>query len=355
MRLVRQIWSAMVGVLLASATCGASAFQDVLDVPAMKSALAARGVLNSIARAGERLVAVGQRGHIVYSDDNGQSWVQAAVPVSSDLTAVHFPSARKGWAVGHDGVVLMSADAGAHWEKQLDGRVLGKLMTDYYASPTSDMPASGEQLVSVQADAQRIADDGPDKPFLTVWFENETSGYVAGAFNLILRTDDGGKTWVPWFDRTENPGQLHFLAMGRAGNDVYLVGEQGIVLKLDPAKRIFRATTTGYKGSFFGLAAEGSSVLVFGLRGTVYRSTDGGANWEKVPSGVATTITGAATLGDGRTVLVSQGGQVLLPAPGGYAPLAGIRLASATAVVSSTANTLIVTGVRGPVVQPLKP
>lgn len=355
MRVVRQIWPVLIGVVMASMTGGVAAFQDVLEVPAMKSALAARGPLNGIARAGGRLVAVGQRGHIVYSDDHGKSWTQAEVPVSSDLTAVHFPSARKGWAVGHDGVVLTTADAGAHWEKQLDGRSVGKLMSDFYANPANDMLVSGEKLASVQADAQRIADDGPDKPFLTVWFENETSGYVAGAFNLIFRTDDGGKTWQPWFDRTENIGQLHFLAMGKAGNDVYLVGEQGIVLKLDPVKRMFRAMPTGYKGSFFGLAAEGSSVLVFGLRGTVYRSNDAGAHWEKVPSGVTTTITGAAALGDGRTALVSQGGQVLLPDAGGFAPLAGVRLASATAAVSPTADTLVVTGTRGLAVQAIKP
>ena len=52
-------------------------FRDVLDTPALKSALAAKSLLNGVAVAGKRLVSVGQRGHILYSDDGGKSWTQA--------------------------------------------------------------------------------------------------------------------------------------------------------------------------------------------------------------------------------------------------------------------------------------
>src|SRR5262245_46588487 len=76
--------------------------RDVLDVPAAKSPYAQRSLLNGLARAGDRIVAVGQRGHVLYSDDAGQQWQQADVPVSSDLVSVAFVDAKRGWAVGHD-------------------------------------------------------------------------------------------------------------------------------------------------------------------------------------------------------------------------------------------------------------
>ena len=107
---------------LAVAAPADTRWRDVLDAPAAKSTLAARGLLNGLARAGQRIVAVGQRGHVLYSDDAGKHWQQADVPVSSDLVAVSFPDATHGWAVGHDGVVLHSADAGRSWTRQLDGR-----------------------------------------------------------------------------------------------------------------------------------------------------------------------------------------------------------------------------------------
>ena len=53
--------------------------------------LAARGLLIAIASAGPRLVAVGDRGIIVLSDDRGASWRQAdSVPTQALLTGVCF-------------------------------------------------------------------------------------------------------------------------------------------------------------------------------------------------------------------------------------------------------------------------
>jgi photosystem II stability/assembly factor-like uncharacterized protein len=42
-----------------------AAFADVLDTPAQISPLASKSLLQSVTRAGDRLIAVGQRGHIV--------------------------------------------------------------------------------------------------------------------------------------------------------------------------------------------------------------------------------------------------------------------------------------------------
>ncbi len=113
------------------AASAAASYRDVLDTPARDSAFAAKSLLNGVANAGQRIVAVGQRGHIVLSDDGGKTWTQAKVPVSSDLVAVYFPTPAKGWAVGHDGIVLHSADSGATWTRQLDGRSAGELMAAY--------------------------------------------------------------------------------------------------------------------------------------------------------------------------------------------------------------------------------
>ena len=54
--------------------------RDVLDTPAVKSPLAVRALVNGLAIAGTRIVAVGQRGHVLLSDDAGKSWQQAEVP-----------------------------------------------------------------------------------------------------------------------------------------------------------------------------------------------------------------------------------------------------------------------------------
>lgn len=332
------------------------AFQDVLVTPAVKSALAPASLLNGIAVAGQRVVAVGQRGHILYSDDQGKSWTQADVPVSSDLTAVHFASPTSGWAVGHDGVVLASRDSGTTWVKQLDGWSAGKRIKDYYAAhPPLDLAGGPEALAQFQADATRFAEEGADKPFLDVWFENESTGYVVGLFNLIFRTTDGGKTWDPCLDRTDNPKLFHFYGIRSVAGDLYLVGEQGMVLRFDPTTQRFQALSIDYQGTFFGMIGKGTSLFVFGLRGHVFRSDDRGDHWEPVETGVAAAITAAALSADGRFALLAQNGQVLLSTEDGrsFIPLQGPR-SPASAAVSVVPGELIVVGERGAHMYPIR-
>ena len=149
-------------VAIVAATAPSRSFVDVLDQPAGRSPLAAQGVLQATAVAGERLVAAGARGHIVYSDDRGASWQQAKVPVSADLTALHFANARQGWAVGHEGVVLHTADGGATWQVQLDGRRANALVLEHVRNLPADTDATLRD--ALKAEAERAAAEGPSRP-----------------------------------------------------------------------------------------------------------------------------------------------------------------------------------------------
>lgn len=297
----------LLGGLLLGAAAAAPAFTLPQDLPALASAQAARSPMLGVTRAGNRIVAVGLRGHIVYSDDAGRSWTQAKVPVSSDLLAVSFPSARQGWAVGHGGVVLHSADAGASWSRQLDGRQAGEIATRYYEAQRVTKPS----LAGLAEREKSLAADPGTPAFLDVQFESETTGYVVGTFNRIYRTDDGGRTWTPWMDRTDNPGELHFYAIRGGAEGLYLAGEQGMVWRLDAATQRFEAVPTPYKGTLFGVVPDGADrLLVFGMRGSLFRSADRGKTWVRVATTSAAGITAGSTLPDGGVVIVNQAGGV---------------------------------------------
>ena len=66
--------------------------------------LAAKSLLLAVARTETSIVAVGDRGHVLLSKDDGRTWAQRLVPTRAMLTGVSFPDALHGWAVGHDGV-----------------------------------------------------------------------------------------------------------------------------------------------------------------------------------------------------------------------------------------------------------
>jgi photosystem II stability/assembly factor-like uncharacterized protein len=345
----QSICRALVALALALPAVSIADFADVMTTPAGKSPLASKGLLNGLALAGKRIVAVGQRGHIVYSDDQGASWQQANVPVSSDLVAVSFPTPEQGWAVGHDGIVLHTTDAGAHWATQLDGRRIGPLMMEQLrAQAAKGALGSAEDTSKLLDEAGRIAAQGAENPFLDVSFADARHGFIVGAFNLIFQTSDGGQSWTSWFERTENPERLHLYSVHGLGQDIYITGEQGLVLKLDREAGRFRALGTPYKGTYFGVVGTGTAVIVYGLRGHAYRSTDSGAHWTPIDTGIQEGITGAATFGSEGLALVSQAGSVLLSRDGGlhFAPY---RLAkpSPAAAVAVTGDAIVTAGALG--------
>ena len=160
-----KIVAALCGALLLAP---AGAAPSALTQPAIISAKAGSAVMLAVARAGTRLVAVGERGIVQLSDNNGSSWRQVATPVQVSLAAVQFVNERSGWAVGHLGVVLHTDDGGLTWRKQLDGIEAAELMVRA-ATSTEDKAA-----------AAHMRDDGPDKPFLDLYFQDENTGYDVG-------------------------------------------------------------------------------------------------------------------------------------------------------------------------------
>lgn len=331
--------------MLAGSAMAEPVFQSPLTLPAVNSARAMRAPLNALAMAGKRLVTAGQRGHILYSDD-GKNWTQAVVPVSSDLTALSFPTPQQGWAVGHEGVILHTVDGGASWRKQIDGIQVAELLLKHYGKSANNADPKAQRL---RQDAEIFAAQGADKPFLDVWFEDDKKGFVIGAFNMILRTEDGGQNWTPWLDRVDNPKALHLYAIRPASGALFIAGEQGLVLKYDPAQQRFAHVQLPYQGTLFGIIGTPDMTLVFGLRGNAYRSTDGGAQWEKVDTGVSAGIASGVVRADGSVVLVSQVGQVLLSTDNG-ASLKRVKVnvaAPAFAVVETSNGTVALAGLGG--------
>ena len=323
----------------------ATAFHDVLDTPAQRSSLATSTLINGLALVGGRVIGVGQHGVIIYSDDEGKSWSQASVPVSADLTAVSFPTSKKGWAVGQDGVVLFSGDGGASWDRQLDGRLASRIITEYYdAHPPADLDAKrlGENI-------KMSVESAPDLPLLDVWFENETHGFAVGAFNTIFHTSDGGVNWEPWFDRTENEEGYHLYSIRSVDRDVYICGEKGMMLKLDREAGRFVKLVSPYKGTLFGITGNQRVVIAYGLRGNVLRSTDAGESWQQVDTGIPEGLIAGAMIADGRIVLVNQAGQLFASTDEGasFYPVTGAQPVPATFMIAMEKETVFLASFHG--------
>jgi len=300
---------------------------------AMQMKKAANSMLLDIAAAGERLVAVGERGHILYSNDRGASWTQAEVPTSVMLTRVFFISPDLGWAVGHDGNVLVSQNGGVNWELQRDGisaqalineERAGRakvLMEDLYkqvkAAPEEDK-AQLEEALEESAHAldnarETLKEPAYAPPLMDVWFANAEQGWAAGAYGSLLHTQNGGRQWNDYAHKVGNADELHLNGVvGAPDGTLYLASEWGTVFRSSTNGESWEPLETGYDGSFFGMLVNPvtGSVFAYGLLGTVYRSTDQGENWEEVPAMARASLFGGLALEDGTLIFVGQGGTV---------------------------------------------
>ena len=330
----KTLGAACLGLSMVWSAPAAFALADIIETPARQTDLASTHLLNDAVLAGDRIVAVGERGHIIYSDDDGQTWTQGNVPVSVTLTAVDFGSDTHGWAVGHSGVVLHTENAGESWSLQLTGvgaaelAIAGKekqvaAMEEHIEeapeSEKGDLEWALDDLIFTMENMQSDLDIGPVNPLLGVWFENDQHGFVVGAYGMILRTEDGGNTWNDWAGQIDNARNFHLNSIARiAGGALAIVGEVGQIYVSVNGGDTWEQRESPYEGSLFGVIGTGqvNEILAFGLRGTMLFSTDLGKSWRMVPNSAGATLNDGAVAEDGRITLVGNGGTVLMSSNG---------------------------------------
>lgn len=252
---------------------------------------AERSLLLDSVDAGQSIIAVGERGHVLKSSDQGRSWRQIVVPTRVLLTAVDFIDAKHGFIVGHDAVILRTEDGGSSW-----------------------------QIVH-QAPEQ-------DRPLLDVLMHNRQRVTAIGAYGLYLESDDNGITWnerpliaTDWGgtagdeqadDDFVEDFHLNQIAVAASGH-WYIAAEAGTVYRSDDQGGQWMRLPSPYDGSFFGvLPLAREQVLVVGMQGQMFFSDDAGEHWQPIVTGTNATLTHALMLRDGGMVVTGHGGSILL-------------------------------------------
>jgi photosystem II stability/assembly factor-like uncharacterized protein len=247
--------------------------------PARTDPYAAEAMILAATFAGQnaagRLVAVGEHGTVLLSDDGGMSFRQAkAVPNRATLTSVSFADEKNGWACGHWGTILATSDGGETWRLQR-------------------------------------SDTSTDQPLFSVHFSDAEHGVAVGLWSLLLVTQDGGQHWAEAKLQAPPDGgraDRNLQAVFSKGSRLYVAAERGMVLRSDDQGAHWRYLDTGYKGSFWtGAALQDGTLLVGGQRGTLYRSDDDGTHWTVVDTHTKSSLTGIVEGGDGVTVVGLDG------------------------------------------------
>ncbi len=267
---------------------------------------AEHGVLLSVARAGARLVAVGDRGIVLLSDDQGQHWREVRSGTDELLTGVIFTTPKDGWAVGQDATILHSADSGASWQTQ------------------HTKPGGDTALFSIAAIA-------PGHLIAT------------GAYALAFETQNGAQ-WNP-VSLPSMDEDYHLNCVAARGEDVIITGEAGHAFLRHAGG--WTAIPVPYDGSQFGCLAEPDGrVYSFGLRGSLFSLAPGETKWQRIDTGISQSLFGGANLANGHVALVGGNGLVAVfdPASGALTKLHSGTGATLSGVVEAAGEKLIVTG-----------
>jgi len=230
--------------------------------------------LLNLAQSGQRLVAVGERGVVLLSDDQAASWRSVRTPSTRTLAAVAFDNPQVGVAVGHGGTLLRTSDGGQSW------------------SPV-EADTNGDALLGVMAVGQGR---------MVAW----------GAFGLYLTSNDAGASWErrsvvdESFDR--HISQITRLADGRW----LLVGESGTLAASADQGMTWSALQSPYPGSFFGVLQTADGALIaYGMRGNLWISRDNGNAWQKRETGTTLAFNGAVQLASGRILVFGNSGVLM--------------------------------------------
>jgi photosystem II stability/assembly factor-like uncharacterized protein len=272
--------------------------KDAANLTAEIEPLVSGSLLLDLAVAGKRLVAVGERGHVLLSDDQGATWRQAkTVPTRVMLTAAYFVDESYGWAVGHDETILNTTDGGETWTRS-------------HFAPEAQ------------------------QPLLDLWFANRVSGIAVGAYGAYFTTNDGGRNWsgakfapAPKAakpasggaaEEEELPPDYHLNRIVGVGNRLYIAAEGGQLYRSDDRGANWRALPSPYEGSFFGLVPiRGEGLLAFGLRGHLFKSADAGETWAKIDSHTTAMLTDGIAINDLRVVIGGLTGVLLISGDAG--------------------------------------
>jgi photosystem II stability/assembly factor-like uncharacterized protein len=245
--------------------------------PADIMPLAAERMLLDLQKVESRYVAVGDRGNIVLSPD-GTDWKQVAVPVRSMLTAVHFPDAQNGCAVGHDAVILVTSDGGTTW-------ALRQFKPEW------------------------------EKPLLDVLFLDAKRGFAVGAYGLFQKTTDGGASWSDVDAPSICEDEMHLNAIVRLNDGrLLIVGEDGMLAVSTDDGATWQRIESPYESSLFGAVSFGDrGAVIHGMRGNVFVSADvGQGEWRKLPVDSVQSMFGGTVLADGRIALVGVNGFIFV-------------------------------------------
>ncbi|MES1213804.1 MAG: YCF48-related protein [Singulisphaera sp.] len=245
--------------------------------------------------------AVGDRGVIWRTENGGQSWQLVPSGVDCPLHSVHFNDLDNGWVAGgkqrpyldaDQGVLLRTFDGGQTWEAD-KGLLLSTIRVVKFFGAQGWALAAPSHLFP--SGAFFTADEGRTwTPLADREIANWTLAAFADPLSAAFAGSRGARAAVN--DRRIDPWQQTEFGLREpraiclsTRKDGWLAGDGGLLLKSDDGGRSWQPTQEPPGAEHFdfrAVAVQGSQVWIAGNPGSrVMHSADGGSTWEVQQTG----------------------------------------------------------------------
>jgi photosystem II stability/assembly factor-like uncharacterized protein len=261
---------------------------------------------------GMRIAAVGANGTIRHSANGGSSWQAAVSGTGHELTDV-WGDGDTFVAVGAAGTIIRSTNGGTTWSA-IASPTTAALMAVQGAGGIMIAVGSGGTIIrsTDQGTTWSLVNSGTAEN-LTGLSVRGAMATVVGAWWTLLRSDDGGATWTPWaeggrpmHDLWIAPFSVLSFSQMNTNTTVW-----GLILKYSEETKIWSEVATAWSELFRRFGGLRTTLFATGTNGTLFRSVDGGSDWQALASGADHHLTGV-WVGSGRNVFVVGSGGVIL-------------------------------------------
>ena len=238
----------------------------------------------------------GNNDALIKSTDGGNSWtiMSTGLGTTTNFRGFHFPATGTGltgFAAGHRNRILKTVDGGTSWSAVYDPGGTNQLWAiDFNSGYEIGLAcgASGTVLRSTDSgDTWSPVAGLPNVIFYSVRFGADNAAYLSGANGYFFKSTDGGATWQELSYRftTSRIRDISF-----ADNDNGFVVGTGFVYGSTDGGNTWNEQTAPFAGDINEVVAVTPDLAIAGCDGgNVIRTSNGGANWELIATGITGT------------------------------------------------------------------